>query len=134
MSDATAGTRESCLGRIWVLLTLLVVFAAPIWVMLTAGLMQAFPDAMGLEILVDEVGTRRVVTLYSLTVAGTVSGALVTAFMALLSVLGVTSWAIGKVQGVFDRSASQRFEDIAGDAVMPGAHLRTTTEEIPERD
>jgi len=132
MRDATAGTRESCLGRVGVLITLLVVFVTPIWVMLIAGLMQLFPETMGLEIVVDEQGTRRVVTLYSLVVAGTASGVLVGLFLGLLSVLGVTSWGIGRVRAVLDRSASKRFGDIAGEAVMPGTHLRTRTEETQE--
>jgi hypothetical protein len=127
MSDATVGTGESCLGRVWVLLTLMVLFVTPLWVMITAGLMQVFPEFMGLEIVVDDQGTRRAVTLYSMAVAGTLSAGLVAGFLGVITVFGGTSWAVGRVQAVRERSAAQRFEDIAGDAVMAGMPLKTTT-------
>ncbi len=134
MSDATAGTGESCLGRLWVLLTLVLLFVTPLWVMVTAGLMQVFPGWMGLELITDEEGTRQIVTLYSMAVAGTLGAILVAGFLGLITVLGGTSWAIGRVQAVRDRSAARRFEDLAGDAVMPGATLRTTTTEQPPEE
>jgi len=134
MSDATVGTGESCLGRVWVLLTLMLLFVTPLWVMITAGLMQVFPAWMGLELITDEDGTRQIVTLYSMAVAGTLSATLVAGFLGLITVFGGTSWAIGRVQAVRDRSAAQRFGELAGDAVMPGATLRTTTTESDPDD
>lgn len=127
MTDATRGTGESCLGQIWVLVSLFVVAVTPLWVMLTAGLMQVFPDLMGLEIVVDDSGTRRVVTMYSMAVAGTLAGVLVAGFMGVLTVLGGTSWVVGRVQAALQRSDAKRFEALAGDAVMPGAELKTRT-------
>ncbi len=133
MSDATRGTGESCLGQIWVLISLFVVSVTPLWVMLTAGLMQVFPDLMGLDIVVDESGTRRVVTMYSMAVAGTLAGVLVAGFLGVLTVLGGTSWVVGRVQAAMQRSDAKRFEALAGDAVMPDAELKTrTTASEPE--
>ena len=127
MTDATRGTGESCLGQIWVLISLFVVSVAPLWVMLTAGLMQVFPDLMGLDVIVDDSGTRRAVTLYSVAVAGTLAGGLVGVFLGVLTVLGGTSWVVGRVQAALQRSDAKRFEALAGDAVMPGAELKTRT-------
>lgn len=123
----TDPTRESAFGRLWVLGTLLVLFVAPLWVMGAAGIMQVFPELVGYDVVFDQFEERRQFTMQSWLVAGSLSAAVVVGFLALVSLLGGGSWLASQVGHIRERAQSRRFSELAGDVVISGVEMKTTT-------
>jgi hypothetical protein len=131
MSD---GPRESLIGRAWVLGTVVVLFLAPIWAMLAAGVVQVFPEFVGYEILWDGDASRRVFTTRSWLIAGTAAFAVEAAFVVVLSFVGGGTLVARLFGRLKDRSDRQRYQDLAGDVVVSGVELKTTTVVATEED
>jgi len=120
-------------GRLLVVLTALGLFGVPVWAILTAGLIQVFPEFVGYvpheEILQIDGGSVVVQTdarpsLAVWTYAGTLSAVLVAVLLALMSTLGFFG-RIASLDRLQTRRDLQRYGDIAGDVVLEGAEMRT---------
>ncbi len=124
--------REPWWGRLGLGLFVWGVFVGPYWAITAAGMMQLFPELVGGTTEIRDDGQMvQVFSAWSWLLAGAWSTAAALVLTAVVGLLGGFSYLSGLVSASLARGQSQRFAQVAGDAIMPGVTLRTTTHDAP---